>query len=167
MTFLKRLRFVPVLLGVAATLAALGTTLVGDMRAGPGPAPATGAGDSPRPDASRFVDELAATKFSQMPVLTYQPRDGEMLFAWQIQPEAAKLPVPAARPRDVLVVVDTTASQAGRPLQQAKQIITALSAGLTPDDRISVWTLSTPRATRASPTSNRPARLRFRGPQRS
>ena len=46
-----------------------------------------------------------------------------MLFAWQIQPTVAQ---PAPRPRDVLVVVDTTASQAGPPLQQARHIITAL-----------------------------------------
>src|SRR5262249_46728040 len=66
--------------------------------------------------------------------------------AWQVKP--ALDPV-NPRPRDILVLVDTSASQAGRPLQQARQIIAALAANLTADDRISVWSNSTPAATRA------------------
>ena len=128
MTFLKRLRVLPALLGVIATLAAIGTTIFGDLRAGSAPpkpgGPVVAAED--RPNGGRLIDELAATKFSKMPVLTYQPRDGEMLFAWQLQPSVT---APAPRPRDVLVVVDTTASQAGRPLEQARHIINALAAG--------------------------------------
>jgi hypothetical protein len=57
----------------------------------------------------------------------------------------------------VLVVVDTTASQAGRPLQQARHIITALSVTLKATDRMSVWTLSTPAATRALTNNFQPA----------
>jgi tetratricopeptide (TPR) repeat protein len=146
MSVLTRLRFVPVLLGAASALAAVGTTLFGDLRAGPGPAPATAPA---RPDLGRAIDEAAATRFAQTPVLTYQPRDGQMLFAWQLRPDPAQLPAAPARPRDVLVVVDTTASQAGRPLQQAAHVLHALTAGLTADDRVSVWTLSTPKGTRA------------------
>ncbi len=148
MNFLKRLRVLPALLGVTATLAAVGTTLFGDVRPGAKPVPPAVA-DMGRPDTGRLVDELAATKFSKMPVLTYQPREGETLFAWQVLPDAAKVGAPVARPRDVIVLVDTTASQAGRPLQQARQIVTALASDLTANDRMSVWTLSTPQATRA------------------
>ena len=115
MTFLKRLRILPALLGVIATLAAIGTSLFGRPGALPPAGPATPVAG--RPEGGRLIDELVATKFSKMPVLTYQPRDGEMIFAWQIQPT---LTPPAPRARDVLVVVDTTASQAGGPLQQAK-----------------------------------------------
>jgi len=144
MTFLKRLRLVPALLGVLATLAAVTTTLFGDMRLGTKPvAPAE---PDLRPDGARLVGDIAVNKFSKVPVLTYQPRDGELLFAWQIQPSVA---APAPRPQDVLVIVDTTASQAGRPLKQARQIISALAANLTPSDSMSIWTLSTPAATRA------------------
>ena len=144
MTLLKRLRVVPVLLGVTATLAALGSTVFGDLRTSrSGPAGAPGPG---RPDGGRVTDELVATAFGRTPVLTYQPRDGELLFAWQVQPTVAP---PAPRPRDVLVMVDTSASQAGRPLQQARQVVTALAAALGAGDRVSVWSLSTPGATRA------------------
>ena len=72
-----------------------------------------------------MIDELAVTKFSTLPALTYQVRDGEMLFAWQIKPTLEAAP---ARPRDVLVLVDTSASQAGKPLQQARQISPASPA---------------------------------------
>lgn len=153
MSFLKRLRVLPALLGVAATLAALGTNLFGYGRpAAPPPAAAPGA--EARPDGGRLVEDLAATKFSKTPVLAYQPRNGEMLFAWQIQPTVA---APAPRPRDVLVVVDATASQAGRPLQQAKSVIAALGTTLRDADRVSVWSLSTPAATRAITNGFRPA----------
>jgi tetratricopeptide (TPR) repeat protein len=143
MTFLKRLRVLPVVLGVVASLAAVGTSLFGDVRTGSGPAKP---GDPVRPDGNRLVEELAVTKFSKLPTLTYQLRDGELLFAWQIKPEVA----PAApRARDILILVDTSASQAGRPLQQARHIVTALSNSLTANDRVSIWTVSTPAATRA------------------
>lgn len=151
MNLLKRLRVLPVLLGVGATLAALGTTLFGDMRAGKPVAPPAAPA---RPDGGRVVEDLVATKFSNTPVLTYQPRDGELIFAWQVQPTLAAQP---ARPRDVLVVVDTTASQAGRPLQQARHIINGLAAGLTAEDRVSVWSLSTPAATRSLTRDFQPA----------
>ncbi|HEY1188730.1 MAG TPA: vWA domain-containing protein [Gemmata sp.] len=151
MTFLTRLRVLPVLLGVVATLAAIGTTLFGDMRTGRPVAPPA---EANRPDGGRLIDDLVATKFSKTPVLTYQPRDGELLFAWQVQPALA---APAPRHRDVLVMVDTSASQAGLPLQQARSIITALAAELTADDRVSVWSLSTPAATRALTRDFQPA----------
>ena len=54
-------------------------------------------------------------------------------------------------------MVDTTASQAGRPLQQAKHIVTALAAGLGSGDRVSVWTLNTPDTTRALTKDFQPA----------
>jgi tetratricopeptide (TPR) repeat protein len=140
MTFLNRLRVLTTALAVLAATAAVATSLLGDFRDNQ-TAPRTG---GPRADAGRVVEELVATKFSQLPAITYRLREGETLFAWQIRP--ALDPVPA-RPRDVLVMVDTSASQAGRPLQQARQIIHALAASLTPADRISVWKVSTPAAT--------------------
>lgn len=150
MTFLKRLRVLPAVLGVAAAIAAVGTNLFGDIRSDTRqPAPR-----GERPDGGAVVEELAATKFSKLPALTYQPRDGETLFAWQIRPTLDPVP---ARPRDVLVLVDTSASQAGKPLKQARQIITALTSTLTPADRISVWSVSTPATTRALTRDFQPA----------
>ena len=46
-------------------------------------------------------------------------------------------------------MVDTTASQAGKPLQQARQIISAVSTGLAAGDRLDIWVVSTPAATRS------------------
>ena len=143
MNFLKRLRLLPAVLGVTATLAAVGATLFGDSRPGAKPPSVV---DTARPEGGRFVDELAVTKFSKLPVLTYRPQNGDALFAWQMKPT---VPAPAARPRDVLVLVDTTASQAGKPMKQARQVITALSEALGANDRVSVWSVSTPKATRA------------------
>jgi tetratricopeptide (TPR) repeat protein len=142
MTFLKRLRLLTACLGIAGASAAVVTTLFGDVRTGPGGTAATEA----RPDGNRVIDELAVTKFSALPALTYQVRSGETLFAWQVKPTLEAAP---ARPRDVLVLVDTSASQAGKPLHQARQILSAFAGGLTSDDRLNVWTVSTPAATRS------------------
>jgi tetratricopeptide (TPR) repeat protein len=139
MIFLNRLRVLTTALAVLAATAAVATSLLGDFRDGQTP-PKPGTA----PDAGRVAEELIATKFSQLPAITYRLREGETLFAWQVKP--ALDPVPP-RPRDVLVVVDTSASQAGRPLQQARQIVHALAAGLTANDRISVWKVNTPAAT--------------------
>ena len=143
MTALKRLRILTACLGIAGASVAVGTTLFGDVRGGPNkPAVST----EIRPDGNKLIDELAVTKFSALPALTYQVRSGETLFAWQIKPALEAAP---ARPRDILILVDTSASQAGKPLQQARQIISGLASTLTANDRLSVWTVSTPAATRA------------------
>ena len=91
-----------------------------------------------------MLEDLAVTKFSTQPALTYQIKGGDLLFAWQIRPTVEAAP---ARPRDVLVMVDTSASQAGLPLKQARNILSALASALTPEARVSVWTISTPAAT--------------------
>lgn len=142
MVIVKRLRVLATGLAVATATAAVGTTLFGDIRGGPGkstPAPAA------RPDGGKVVDELAVTKFTTLPAVTYQLRAGDTLFAWQVKPALDPAP---ARPRDVAVLVDTSASQAGLPLRQARQAIAALAAALAPDDRVSVWAVNTPETTR-------------------
>ena len=144
MTFLKRLRVLPAVLGVAAALAAISTSLFGDMRAGSNPPRNADVGTNVT--GARLTEELAVTKFSKLPTLTYQLRSGETLFAWQVRPTLDPVP---ARPRDLLILVDASASQAGQPLRQARDIITALAGSLTPQDRLSVWSISTPAATRS------------------
>lgn len=152
MTFLKRLRVVTAVLG-------------GQPSSPPSPRPSSATPATqphprlqapvaaPRPDGNRMIEELLASKFSKLPVLTYQARDGETLFAWQIKPT---LPPTPARPRDLLVLVDTSASQAGRPLHQARQVIEALATTMGPQDLISVWSVNTPAGTRSPATSSRP-----------
>ncbi len=139
MFLLKRLRILPAVLGVAAVVVTLGTTLFGEVRDSAKPL-----GDAASGPAGATVDEMA-TRFSKQPVVTYSPKAGETIFAWQLKPE---LPPAAVRPRDVLVIVDTSASQAGKPIAQAKHIITALAAASSPDDRFALWTLNTPTGTR-------------------
>lgn len=141
MVILKRLRAAAAVLGVATASAAVATHLFGDIRGGAGkPAPAQPA----RADGS-LVDELAVTKFTTLPALTYKARAGDTLFAWQVKPALDPAP---ARLRDVAVLVDTSASQAGLPLRQARQALTALAAALNTDDRVSVWAVNTPDTTR-------------------
>ncbi|MBX9622470.1 MAG: VWA domain-containing protein, partial [Gemmataceae bacterium] len=142
MVILKRLRVLTAALGVATATAAVATTLFGDVRGGRNAPPA----QAVRPDGAKVVDELAVTKFTNLPALTYQPAAGDTLFAWQVKPALDPAP---ARPRDLLVVVDTSASQAGLPLRQARQVLTAVAAALGPDDRVSVWAVNTPDTTRA------------------
>jgi tetratricopeptide (TPR) repeat protein len=151
MTLIKRLRVLTAVLAAAAVTVAAGTSLFGDFRAGP--AKGSVAADG-RPDGAKLVDDLAVTRFSTLPALTYKVRDGDTLFAWQVKPALEAAP---ARPRDVLVVVDTSASQAGRPLQQARQIVLGLAGALAADDRVSVWTANTPAATRALTKDFQPA----------
>src|SRR5690242_13700827 len=114
MTIVKRLRLLTAALGVAAASAAVVTTVFGDARADR-PASATPA----RPVGSATpADDPARTKFTDQPALAYKLGTGETAFAWQVKPA---LPAGAARPRDVLVMVDTSASQAGAALARARQ----------------------------------------------
>ena len=138
MTLVKSLRLLSAVLGGAAVCAVVGTTVFGDVRPGPA-APAKPLATAAKFDANKVIDELAKSKFSGTPVLAYKNPAGETIFAWQVKPV---LPVAAARPRDVLVLVDTSASQAGDPMKQAGLIIEALGKKLGADDRLDIWTLN-------------------------
>ncbi len=140
MTLVKSLRLLSAVLGGAAACAVVGTTVFGDVRSGSPTAPAVPvATATPKFDANKVIDELAKTKFSDKPVLAYKNPAGETIFAWQVKPV---LPVTAARPRDVLVLVDTSASQAGDPMKHAGSVIEALGKKLGADDRLDIWTLN-------------------------
>ena len=76
MTFLKRLRALTAVLGVAAATAAVATTLFGDFR--DVPPPATKAA-SPRPDGGELAEKVAVSKFKELTALTYQIRNGDTL----------------------------------------------------------------------------------------
>ena len=141
MTLDKSLRLLSAVLGGAAACAVVGTTVFGDVRSGSPTAPAVPvAAATPKFDANKVIDELAKTKFSDKPVLADKHPAGETIFAWQVKPV---LPVTAARPRDVLVLVDTSASQAGDPMKHAGSVIEALGKKLGADDRLDIWTLNT------------------------
>jgi tetratricopeptide (TPR) repeat protein len=83
----------------------------------------------------------APSRFEQGGVLTYQTLQGERLFAWQLQPDLGPA---AARPRDYLVLVSTTAAQAGVHWIAAQQLAAALLEQAGPQDRVSLWTAGPP-----------------------
>ncbi|HET6573592.1 MAG TPA: VWA domain-containing protein, partial [Fimbriiglobus sp.] len=144
MTIVNRLRMLTAALGVAAASAAVVTTVFGVVRSDRSPpaTPARPAGFDPA------ADESARTRYTDVPALAYRLGSGETAFAWQVKPT---LPPATARPRDVLVLVDTSASQAGGQLARARNIATALVSAAGAGDRIDLWTLNidNPAATRS------------------
>jgi len=147
MTLVNRLRLPTAIVAAAVICTGIAATVFGDAPAKPAPAapvvpPPAKAGT---PD---LIEELARTKFSNQPTLTYRTTAGDTVFAWQVKPTLAAAP---ARPLDVLVMVDTSASQAGTPLRLAHQIVAGLGKHLTATDRVDVWTinLSDPAHTRS------------------
>src|SRR5262245_61768717 len=88
----------------------------------------------------QFAEELAASKFADNPVVTYRNPQGETLFALQVKPELERGP---ARPRDILVLVDTSASQATGALTTAQKLTEALVNSLGADDRVAILTANT------------------------
>jgi tetratricopeptide (TPR) repeat protein len=94
---------------------------------------------------SDIAEDLANTKFAKAAVLTYHTTTGDNLFALQIKPKLDPVP---ERPRDYLVMVDTSASQAKGPLAAAQALTEAVGAALKADDRMAIWTVNTPAATR-------------------
>jgi tetratricopeptide (TPR) repeat protein len=94
----------------------------------------------------KLSEDLAAGKFSKLPVLTYENRNKETFFALQIKPNLDPIP---PRPRDILVLVDTSASQAGAALTLAKRIVKDLTESLSSEDRIAIWTVNIPKATKS------------------
>src|SRR5713226_717884 len=94
----------------------------------------------------RLEEDLAHSKFSDKGVLTYRMQDGKELFALKVQP---KLEAPPARPRDYLLMIDTSASQAGLPITFARKFADELAKKANPTDRVSIWTLNTPKSTRS------------------
>src|SRR5205814_1635248 len=53
-----------------------------------------------------------------------------------------------ARPRDIQILIDHSASQAGAPLEAARRIAKEVVGAAGESDRIAIWAVSTPKATR-------------------
>ncbi len=88
-------------------------------------------------DAGPPADDLNGNRFVDLPVVVYQPDTDVALAGIQIKP---KLPDAPVRPKDYLVIVDTSASKAMGPLAIAHQITYHLSKKLGADDRVAIWT---------------------------
>ncbi len=135
MTFLKRLKWFSATLAFAGVVTS--AAVWGDASRKPAAPPAVKAG--------KVFSEGVVGKFTNRPAVTYETRDGQTFFAIQVKPD---LPAVAVRPRDIAILVDTTASQAGNPLETARMITREVIATANESDRISVWVVNTPRTTR-------------------
>lgn len=95
----------------------------------------------PAPAGTASDGELPTYRFENEPLITYRMPNGELLFGLQLQP---KLPAQPRRPRDILVMVSISASQAGPAFVASGQIARSLFERAGLDDRLSLWTLGTP-----------------------
>src|SRR5688572_24024607 len=101
------------LLAVGSALALAAAALLGSqVLGGPGlegkDRLASTGSQKPEPVADRRFNEELASRFADQPVIAYQTRTGDTLFGLQVQP---KLAAGEVRPRDVLILIDTSASQ--------------------------------------------------------
>ncbi len=90
-------------------------------------------------------EDLTQCKFSDRPLVTYRTQAGATLFALQVQP---RLEAGPARARDLLLMVDTSASQARGPLNASCEFVQGIIRAAGPNDRVAVMTVNTPRATK-------------------
>jgi tetratricopeptide (TPR) repeat protein len=143
MSTVQRLRLVAAMLALAAAITC--SHVWGDA-AGRRAKPQTTANQdgSRRVSATEDTTNLAQ-RFAEKPVISYQTTDGQQLFGAQIR---VQLPPVGGLPRDLLVLIDTSASQAGPSYQLARETIKALRNQLADNDRLAIWTLNTPAGTR-------------------
>lgn len=137
MTNVIRLRTAALLLGAAA---AITSAFVWGDNSGKATI-----GGNLNPSGVKLSDSLLANRFSRQPVVTYETTAGDTLFALQVKP---KLTAAAARPRDIVFVVDTSASQTGKFLTTSRTVIEQVIRKSSPADRVSVWVANTPKSTR-------------------
>jgi tetratricopeptide (TPR) repeat protein len=135
MTFLNRLKWVSTGLAIAGAITT--AAVWGDVTR---PTPA-----KPAAAANKLFSDEVVGKFTHRPAVAYQALDGGVYFAIQVKPE---LQAAANRPRDIQILIDHSASQAGAPLDAARKIAKEIVAVAGESDRVAVWAVSTPRATR-------------------
>jgi hypothetical protein len=94
------------------------------------------------PAAARggLPEELANSKFAEQPVVVYIATDGTKYFAGQI---TAKGIAAERRPRDFVILVDTSAGQALGSLAVAKNLVASIAGKLGANDRVALWTVNT------------------------
>jgi hypothetical protein len=92
-----------------------------------------------RQSGADLPEHLAVSKFADHAVVRYAAQNGDNYIALQIKPE---LPAVEVQPRDYLIAVSTTATQAGAPLANAKEIAAAIIKDASPNDRIAIWTIN-------------------------
>ena len=138
MTMVNRLKASAVVLGMAAAITS--AFVWGE------PARDKTPGNGFNPAGVKLRNDFMSNRFANQTVLTYQTESGETMFALQIKPNMK--PAVTPRPRDMVLVVDTSASQAGKYLDTTRKVVDQIIQQASPLDRISLWTINTPRATR-------------------
>jgi tetratricopeptide (TPR) repeat protein len=103
-------------------------------------------------DARLEKDPEAAftqSRFAQGGILVYQPQEEKTnaLFSWQLQPRA--LQAAPRRPRDMVFLISGSASMADTSWGAARQMAWGLAEGAEPGDRVDLWLLGEPKATRS------------------
>ncbi len=140
MTKVRRLVVVIGFLGIAAVLSTA-------SKGQPGKKPA-GLVTTPQLTPAKEVSQLAEateSRFSQPGIVTYQPIQGDLYFALQLQPKLDKAP---DRPRDILVMMSTTATQGGTGWVASHQIAEGIIETAREFDRVSLWTVNEPKFTK-------------------
>jgi hypothetical protein len=150
MTYAGRLRVVGAFLALGLVLTTLhvwGDPSRKDKHKGD-PSPTTDQADND------FSTSLAKTKFASGATLSYRTSEGDVLFALQLRP---KLEAQPAAPTDYLFLADTSASQAKGPLDATHAIAQAAIEQMQSEDRVALWTINIPEATRDLTRGFRPA----------
>ncbi len=95
---------------------------------------------------------LAESRFAEGVTLLYEPLEGDPVFALQVKldlkqakPELKAVP---QRLRDLVILVSTSATQAGPSWVASRQIVETLIKQARAGDRVSLWTVSTPEFTK-------------------
>lgn len=87
----------------------------------------------------QFEMKFSECRFTGQPLVTYKTQKDETYFALQLQP---KLQANVRMPRDILLLVDSSASQAAAPLEMSRKIAALFADNLQADDRLSIMTIS-------------------------
>ena len=87
----------------------------------------------------QFEMKFSECRFTGHPLVTYKTQKDETYFALQLQP---KLQANARMPRDILLLVDSSASQAAAPLEISRKVAALFADNLQADDRLSIMTIS-------------------------
>ncbi len=130
MTHVRRLGVAGVLLTLAALIST--THVWGE----PDKGKKVVVGEKPGVPKIDSEDEPSASRFADHNVLRYDTATKEPLIGWQVQPTLNPVP---ARPRDLLILLDNSASQARGPLQNARLLAEELLKNLGDEDTAAVW----------------------------
>jgi tetratricopeptide (TPR) repeat protein len=95
-------------------------------------------------EAAAPVADNAPSRFDKAGIVTYRTLKDDSYFALQVQPE---LPAVARRPRDMLILVSSSAAQAGPAWVASRQLAEGVIQRAGESDTISLWVVSTPEFT--------------------